>query len=123
MTFTIRERGTSTGLLMADYRCPECGDFEALIERPTPDHQDCPICGAESDWVISAPHPKVLSVPCSAVVRGGDTERRPGMLDTRPLAEGMSITEWRKVQKKHSEERRHEQMVKKGLKTKRIQVG
>jgi hypothetical protein len=58
----------------------------------------------------------------TAAVRGGDTERRPGMLDTRPLAEGMPMTEWRKVQDKYREERRHQQLVAKGLKSKRIQT-
>lgn len=81
-------------------------------------------CGRLAEHVISAPKPKVLSVPCTAEVRGGDMkERPPGMLDTRPLAEGQSYTEWKKDQAKLSESRRHDELVKKGFVQKRIQVG
>lgn len=107
---------------IAEYLCPVHGRFEALVERPVPDEQPCP-CGASSPWTISAPKTTKDSRPCYAEVRGGDTERRPGMLDTRPLAEGMSPKEWRKKQRGVTEERRHQQMLKRGLKQKRIQVG
>lgn len=109
--------------MLSEFECPDCGVFEELIAKPVPDEHDCPTCGALSPWVMSAPKPKVLSVPCYAVQRGGDTERRPGMLDTRPLAEGMPMKEWRALQDKGRQERRHQQLVKKGIKQKRIQVG
>jgi hypothetical protein len=133
-------------MLMAEYLCPVHGRFEVLVERDeNGDAPDVVVCNADfylvkqphtgevmrreggarcdrpATWIISAPQPKALSVPCSAAVRGGDTERRPGMLDTRPLAEGMPMSEWRKIQKGHQEERRHHQLIKKGLKQKRIQ--
>lgn len=79
-------------------------------------------CGLTSPWRISAPKTKRDSVPCYAEVRGGDTERRPGMLDTRPLAEGMPRKEWQAKQRAAREERRHHQLIERGLKTKRVQV-
>lgn len=141
MTFTIKTRGAG-GLFMAEYLCPVHGRFELLVERDElgdpPSEAKCPAvglyryeddeldgdepCERTSPFAVSAPTPLKDSVPCTAVVRGGDMkERPPGMLDTRPLAEGMPLSEWKKVQKKHQEERRHQQLIKKGLKTKRIQ--
>lgn len=148
MTFTIRTRGVPSQPKVAEYLCPVHGRFEMLTADP-PDEAPCPAiveeqrahcywtdddgtphcyyedarCEESSPWVISAPKQKVLSVPCAAVTRGGDTERRPGMLDTRQLAEGMSMREWRKVQDAGRQERRHQQMIAKGLKTRRVQVG
>ncbi len=149
MTFTVKTRGAASGLALAEYLCPEHGRFELLVERnekgDAPDVVPCACtgsilriaealglvkpgdyeevqCGRPATWTISAPKPKVLSVPATAVTRGGDLkDRPPGMLDTRPLAEGMPMSEWRKVQKKHSEERRHQQLIERGLKQKRIQ--
>lgn len=114
---------------LAEFECPEHGRFECLVERPIPDEMPCggdterDPCGRDCPWVISAPHPKVLSVPCYAAVRGGDTDRRPGMLDTRPLAEGQSHAEWRKDQDKGREERRYQLLKAKGLLTPKVTVG
>lgn len=45
MTFIIKTRGAG-GLIVADYRCPEHGVFEATVERTesgdAPDEQPCP---------------------------------------------------------------------------------
>jgi hypothetical protein len=144
VTYTIKTRG-SGGPLMAEYMCPEHGRVEIVVMRdekgdpPTEakcmewlenadlNHPSYPhpavYCGEWAPFVISAPGIMKDSVPCRAVVRGGDTERRPGMLDTRPLAEGMPMSEWKKVQKSHADERRHQKLIKKGMKQKRIQVG
>lgn len=136
MSFTIKVRGG--GLLAAEYMCLEHGRFDATVERDTngdpPPAMPCPheredettvyLCLRDSQHVISAPHPKVLSVPCTAEVRGGDMkDRPPGMLDTRPLAEGQKYSEWKKDQAKLSESRRYDELVRKGLATKRVQVG
>ena len=122
MTFTTKFRGDPTAPIVSEFECLEHGRFEETVERGS-DVAPCPDCGHASPWVISAPRAKILSVPCSAAVRGGDTERRPGMLDTRPLAEGMSMRDWRKIQDGHRQERRHQALIKKGLKQKRVQVG
>lgn len=147
MTWTIKERPHVAGVpITADYECPVHGRFEVLTERDAngdpPDAVPCPsetedanfpyeyddgdaaelICGMPSPWRISAPGIKRDSVPCYAAVKGGDTERRPGMLDTRPLAEGMSRKEWKTKQTAARNDRRHHQLIKRGLKTKRVQV-
>ncbi len=108
-----------------EFLCDDCGRFESLEPRATaPDALSCPDCGSLSQWVVSAPQPKVLSVPCTATVRGGDMKDRPrGMLDTRALADGMPLKEWKAKERKVTQERRHQQMLKGGLKSKRIQVG
>lgn len=80
-------------------------------------------CNELSPWTISAPMPKVLSVPCFAAVRGGDMkDRPPHMLDTRPLAEGQTKEQWRRVQAGKREERRWNQLRKMGAVTKKIIV-
>lgn len=123
MTFTVKISGSPSGLIIAEYRCPDCGVFESLVSRPPPDDMPCDECGETSPWCMSAPRPKVLSVPCYATVRGGDTERRPNMLDTRPLAEGMKMADWKKIQRDATRKRRHQKLVDAGIRKKRIQVG
>ena len=111
-------------MIMSEYLCVSCGRFESLESQPVPDFTPCPECGELAEWVISAPHAKVWSVPCTAVVRGGDmTDRPKGMLDTRPLADGkMTHREWKAHQAEKRRERRHDLLVKKGIKQKRVQV-
>lgn len=142
MTFTIKTRGAG-GPMIAEYWCENHGRIEKLVQRDEkgdpPEFVRCdayldtggviearygiePHCDQVCELVISAPQTKKDSVPCYAAVRGGDMkDRPPGMLDTRPLAEGMPMSEWKQLQKKHSEERRHKQLIERGLKTKRIQ--
>ena len=110
---------------LADYRCSECGVFEALVDRPAPDDHECPECGELAPWTISAPMPRVLSAATFATIRGGDmTDRPPGMLDTRPLADGkMTMTQWKAAQREQQRERRHQALIKRGIKKRRIQVG
>lgn len=117
--------------IVAEYRCPLHGIFEETVERPAPDEMRCPEsmfadrpCGTWSPWCISAPKPKVLSVPCYASSSGGDLkDRPPGMLDTRPLAEGMSMTEWKDKQRDAQRTRRHKMLIDKGAIQKKITVG
>lgn len=137
MTYTIRVRGAVNQPKVLEFECPVHGRFEATVPSGTAE-VPCPIslyedgdcchdcagfCELPSPWAISAPKPRNLTVLPTAVVKGGDTDRRPGMLDTRPLAEGQSYSEWKKVQGKGREERRHQMLVSKGIKQKRIQVG
>jgi len=140
-------------LIVADYVCSVHGVFERIVPRdasgnapdsvpcmyvlddsgdrdldhlPSSAEEDDPgvtFCCGISPWTISAPKMAIDSVPCYATVRGGDTERRPGMLDTRPLAEGMSLTEWKGKQREAQRARRHKQLVDGGVISKKIQVG
>lgn len=139
MTFTIKHSGAG-GFVMAEYRCPEHGVFEVTAPRnengDAPDTSACPesclsyeddqptTCSYPSPWTISAPKPKVWTVTPTAVVRGGDMrDRPPGMLDTRPLAEGMKYSEWKNIQRNEQRTRRHKMLVDKGVISKKIQVG
>jgi len=127
-------------LICAEYMCPEHGVFEEFVERPAPDEMPCPVAGSEiaplsvfdnflpcgflSPWCMSAPKMAIDSVPCYATVRGGDTERRPGMLDTRDLGEGrVTHEQWKAKQRDAQRTRRHKMLVDKGVISKKIQVG
>jgi hypothetical protein len=134
MTFVIKTRGVG-GLVVAEYECPAHGRFEATVQRDAngdaPEHARCTFvdanggtCDRRAEWRISAPAQRVWSVPAYAANRGGDMkERPPGMLDTRPLAEGMPYSEWRKKQDAAQRARRHDQLTQMGVLKKRIQVG
>lgn len=121
-------------LIVAEYVCPVHGRFEETLERDTngdaPDSIPCgavdgeAICPLEAPWTISAPKTKVWSVTPTAAVRGGDMkDRPPGMLDTRPLAEGMPMSEWKKKQTHARRVRRHKQLIDKGLIQRKVIVG
>lgn len=139
MTYVVKTSGAG-GLLVADYRCPEHGLFEATVRRDengdAPDTQPCPHvidhddeggvdeCLLESPWTISSPKPRVLSVLPSAAIRGGDMkDRPPHMLDTRALAEGMPLSTWKTKQRELTRDRRHKMLIDKGIKKRKIQVG
>lgn len=105
-----------------EVHAPEC---DTALDEACSNEPDCGVwtCGRASEWTISAPMQKVLSVPCYAAVRGGDMkDRPPGMLDTRPLAEGMKYTEWKKLQREETRRRRHKQLVDKGIISKKVIV-
>ena len=133
MTFVVKTRGAG-GLVVAEYECPAHGRFESTVQRDAngdaPEETMCredvggEPCGERAEWRISAPAQRVWSVPAYAASRGGDMkERPPGMLDTRPLAEGMPYSEWRKKQDAAQRARRHDQLTQMGVLKKRIQVG
>lgn len=146
MTYIVKHRPLPGAPILAEYECENHGRIERLVDRDEsgdpPERVRCgeyldtggviesrygivPYCDQWCEWTISAPHPKVLSVPCSAVMHGGDLKDRPkGMLDTRDLADGkLSYTQWKAKQRGITEERRHQQMLKRGLKTRKVIVG
>ena len=90
-------------LCMSEFQCADCGIFEELVERPVPDEHPCPVCGTDASWVMSAPHGKVK---IAEVQRGKSDERPPWALDTRDLADGMPMHEWRAKQDKLDRDRR-----------------
>lgn len=108
MTFIIRTRGAPASIAQ-EYACPSHGFF-SLVEPCNADEtpRACPDCGASSPFRMSAPAVRVKLA--EAVSRGRSDERPPGMLDTRPLAEGMSMTEWRAKQAKISDELRRKKI-------------
>lgn len=89
-------------MILADYKCDSCGDGqEHMVSSPAPDTIECEFCGELARWVPSAVFGRVK---VGEVVRGKSDERPPGMLDTRPLAEGMSRSEWDQQQAKLTRE-------------------
>lgn len=85
-------------MILVDYHCDSCGDDqEHMVTSPAPDLIECEFCGEPARWVPSA---VFGSVKQGEVLRGKSDERPPGMLDTRPLAEGMSKKEWDQQQAK-----------------------
>ncbi len=123
MTWTLRHRPLAGAPMMSEYACIDCGTFERLVQRndqgDPPEHAKCD-CGWRGDLVLSAPQIKQWSRPAYATVRGGDDERRPGMLDTRKLADA-GPKEWKAAQDKLREDRTHHKLIKAGLKQPRVQ--
>lgn len=85
--------------VLLEYACRLCGArHESLEARSAPaktiPHPPCG-CAAVADRVVSAP--KVKTCWASAVTTA-KSEPRPGpaAMDTRPLAEGMPPSQWRK---------------------------
>jgi len=94
--------------IVRDYRCKRCGrTFEVMRDRS--DTATIVTCcdGIECDTVPSTTHCKI---PLASVDHGTGKERPPHVLDTRPLADGMSTSEWRAVQSKKRAERRYRQL-------------
>ena len=105
MTWTLKTRGASAQPILKDFLCDNCGPCSALAPRDI-DGIPCPDgCGAIARWVISAP----FVGPERATVDRGSVQRaeNPKWLDTRALAEGMSLKEFRAKRAKAQEERRH----------------
>jgi len=95
MTFVVKVRGAPSGPMTSEYDCPDHGRFEAQVDRSSiPDFHPCPDCSALSPWRISAP----LFKPQRGAVAQGKIAESPHQLalDTRPLAEGMPLREWKK---------------------------
>ena len=81
-----------------DYRCTTCGcATESFEDRSAPpDHVPCanPSCDAGAERIFSAA--KIGTNWSGDVVRGKSDERpHGGVLDTRALADGMPLQEWK----------------------------
>lgn len=103
MSWTVKTRGASSQPMLQDFLCDDCGPISTIAPRDV-DSTPCPDCGKPARWVISAPR---VAIPIAEVVRGGVAKPdSPMYLDTRPLAEGMPLTEWKARRQKLYEERR-----------------
>ena len=99
-------------MILLDYHCPACDHrFEALVSRPAPTELACD-CGGIGLRVISAP---ALRMPRASVERGSSAEPPPNAIDTRPLAEGMTRSEWRKRRRQEGAKRRYGQLRQEGV--------
>ena len=110
MPWLLKLRGDSTAPIAAEYECPVHGRFTVTVPRPEPDEQPCAVelnpdpagairhpCGRPSPWRFPTP---LGRVKLGELAKGKSDPRPPGsvMLDTRPLADGMPYSEWKKGQ-------------------------
>lgn len=102
MSWIRKFRGDNTAPITSDYDCAEHGRFEATLPRvggEAPDTTPCPTCGAPATWCVPSPRGRVKP---GEVVQGKVMEYPPEQvcLDTRPLADGMPLAEWKAKQNK-----------------------
>lgn len=104
MTWTMRVRGAHSQPIMLDFLCSSCGPSSSLADRDC-DGVPCPDgCGRIADRVMSAPFGAVNHV---SVVRGGVAQQEsPLHLNTRGLANGQTMTEYRAQREKVADEKR-----------------
>lgn len=104
MTWKLTVRGAHSQPCMQDFLCDTCGPISALAPRDV-DGIPCPDgCGAIARWVISTP---MVGAEKPTVVRGGTaTQDSPLWLNTRGLANGQTMTEYRAQREKVAEEKR-----------------
>jgi hypothetical protein len=110
--------------IVAEYLCPEHGRFDELVERQengeAPDAVQCPCpindatCGLSSSWTISAPLGRVkIGEVTQGKVRKAEV---PTWTDTEPLANGMSVSDWKKKRAKTWRDHRYRQNRRDGFK-------
>jgi len=82
---------------LRDYLCAVCGPFEELVERidgRPPAEVPCATCAAPAELTVSAP--AVHTLHTVGVNRGRNDPKPHHMsMDTRPLAEGQPLSEWK----------------------------
>lgn len=81
--------------ILLDYQCPGCLQTEEHLEKrgqETPTY-DCP-CGGQSQRCLSPVRGKTV---WGYVSQGSSQERPPWALDTRALAEGQTVGQWRRT--------------------------
>lgn len=107
MTYVTRIRSNPGSQVIADYECPNHGILSVSVQREydgdPPEEIRCTklgsefgMCGLSSPWRPSAPG--AVHVKRSELVRGQGGERPADryVMDTRPLADGMSVDEFKK---------------------------
>lgn len=113
MSFKVTIRGAATG--RRAYACAEHGAFELVVDIATSaDPRPCPSCGAASERTVDA---AALKVPVGALVRGKyATDRHPMAMDTRPIADGMPVQEFKAMRAKQWADHDRSAMRKAGFK-------
>jgi len=100
-TWALKVRPNPGSPISTNFECEEHGYFTATVPRANdggpPENWSCPSCEQPSAWRPTAP---LGRVKLGEVVRGKVEEYPPGHvgLDTRPLADGMPVHEWRAKQ-------------------------
>lgn len=89
--------------VVLDYLCPECGEtFESFERRASPS-ASLPHCNSQALRTLSSP--MVLTQGVN-VTRSSKSDPRPGALSTAALADGMSMSDWKRARKAEREKRR-----------------
>ena len=85
------------GLIVVDYRCEPCGvSWESIEERPAPARVLHVACGKKAERIMSAAKARVVTVPPTPVSRGkSDPPPSHRSVDTRPIADGTKLKDWR----------------------------
>lgn len=79
--------------IMLEYLCPSCGLRVESLQRRGDEAEIIAHCDTSAKRVISAP---LGRMKLGEAVRGIGGERPPTALDTRPLADGMPLKEWKR---------------------------
>ena len=96
--FKLTIRGAQEGV--REYGCPEHGPFDLTVDLSTSSQpRPCPTCGSLSERTLNANiHTRIDHL---SFVRGKSAEKpTPLAMDTRPLAEGMPLKEWKARRRK-----------------------
>jgi hypothetical protein len=103
--------GHLMSLILVEYVCDGCAErYESLEERPAPSRV-LHACGCSAERVLSAPKPKIVTVRPTPVSRGRYEERPgPRAMDTRALADGASMDEFKAKRRKVWQEQRYQQV-------------
>jgi len=133
MTFTIKLRLSPGSRMTAEYECPVHGRFSRSVQRrfdgdpPIDVHCEQTVdVDAAAVWDGGVPGnrmpfpcdelcPLVISAPAvhmsiGYVAHTGRSDpHHPNQLDTRPIADGMPVSEWRALQDKKDREARWKQ--------------
>ena len=88
-------------MIVAEYWCPHHERFEVIEPHEAQDSRDCPECGTDAPYVISAPS---IRAPGTTVTTG-KSERPAGFLSTSEIADGMSTSDYKAAIGKRRKER------------------
>ena len=94
---------------MYDFQCDDHGVFDRLVDRRDDVQSAKCDCGAECPRVLSANRGRVRR---GEVTRGKSDELPSQVMDTRPLADGMPLHEFREARAKKRKDERHSQIKK-----------
>jgi hypothetical protein len=114
VTYTVKVRGAPSRVIAAEYHCEFCGRFELDVERTAegdaPDVQRCPECNEPSVWCVSSPLARVQKVTAAKHGKSEKPERET-WLDTRNIAEGQPLYEFREERAAMWERKRQEDVM------------
>ncbi len=94
-----------SGWIIRDHRCNDCGKVSEHMHQRNDDPVEMPCpCGGQAQRAISAVCGRVK---LGEVSRGKNGDPPPNALDTRPLADGMPMSEWKARNRKRRQDEIH----------------